>query len=202
MGLVEPPPAFNPIGTKWVFKNKQGEDGLVVRNKARLVAQGFCQKEGIDFEETFAHVARLEVIRIFLAFAASKGFKVFQMDVKSAFLNGFIEEEVYVKQPPGLENPKFPNRVYKLQKALYGLKQTPRAWYDRLKTFLLAQGFKMGCVDKTLFLMRSATDIIFGGSSHALVSKFSEQMSREFEMSMMGELQIFLGLQIDRKSVV
>ena len=87
---------------------------MVVRNKARLVAQGFCQKEGIDFEETFAPVARLEAIRIFLAFAASKGFKVFQMDVKSAFLNGFIEEEVYVKQLPGFENPTFPNRVYKL----------------------------------------------------------------------------------------
>ena len=100
---------------------------MVVRNKARLVAQGFCQKEGIDFEETFAPVARLEAIRIFLAFAASKSFKVFQMDVKSAFLNNFIEEEVYVKQPPGFENHKFPNRVYKLQKTLYGLKQTPRA---------------------------------------------------------------------------
>ena len=87
---------------------------MVVRNKARLVAQGFCQKEGINFEETFAHVAHLEAIRIFLAFAASKGFKVFQIDIKSAFLNGFIEEEVYVKQPPGFENPKFPNRVYKL----------------------------------------------------------------------------------------
>jgi len=82
------------------------------------------------------------------------------MDVKSAFLNGFIEEEVYVKQPPGFENPKFPNRVYKLQKPLYGLKQAPRAWYDRLKIFLLAQGFKMGCVDKTLFLMRSGTDFL------------------------------------------
>ena len=91
---------------------------MVVRNKARLVAQEFCQKEGIDFEETFAPVARLEAIRIFLAFTASKGFKIFQMDVKSAFLNGFIEEEVYVKQPPGFENPKFPNRVYKLQKTL------------------------------------------------------------------------------------
>ena len=100
---------------------------MVVRNKARLVAQGFCQKEGIDFEETFATVARLEAIRIFLTFAASKGFKVFQMDVKYAFLNGFIEEEVYVKQPPGFKNPKFPYRVYKLQKAFYGLKQAPRA---------------------------------------------------------------------------
>ena len=103
-----------------------------------LLPRGFAKKKGIDFEETFAPVARLEAIRIFLAFAASKGFNVFQMDVKSAFLNGFIEEEVYVKQPPGFENPKFPNRVYKLQKPLYGLKQAPRAWYDRLKTFLLA----------------------------------------------------------------
>ena len=169
-----------------------------MRNKARLVAQGFCQKEGIDYEETFAPVARLAVIRMFLAFAASKGLKVFQIDVKSAFLNDFIEEEVYVKQPPDFENLKFSNRVYKLQKALYGLKQAPRVWYDRLKNFLLAQGFKIGCVDKTLFLMRSSSDfllvqiyvedIIFGGSSHDLVSKFSEQMSREFEMSMMGEL--------------
>ena len=125
--MVEPPLACNPIGTKWVFKNKQCEDVLVVRNKARLIAQGFCQKEGIDYEETFAPVARLEAIQIFLSFAASKGFKVFQMDVKSAFLNGFIEEEIYVKQPPGFENPKFPNRVYKLQKVLYGLKQAPRA---------------------------------------------------------------------------
>jgi len=183
---------------------------LVVWNKARLVAQGFCQKEGIDFEETIAPVARLEAIRIFLAFVASNGFKVFQMDVKSAFLNGFIEEDVYVKQPPGFENPKFPNRVYKLQKALYGLKQAPRAWYDRLKTFLLTQGFKMGCMDKTLFLMRSGTDfllvqiyvddIIFGGFSRTLVSKIFEQISREFEMSMMGELQFLLGLQIKQTS--
>jgi len=110
---------------------------MVVRNKARLVAQGYSQQEGIDYEETFAPVARLEAIRIFLAFAASKGFKLYQMDVKSAFLNGFIEEEVYVKQPPGFESPKFPDRVFKLQKALYGLKQAPRAWYARLRAFLL-----------------------------------------------------------------
>ncbi|WVZ53156.1 hypothetical protein U9M48_004137 [Paspalum notatum var. saurae] len=190
-----PPPHCNPIGTKWVFKNKQGENGIVVRNKARL-AQGFCQKKGIYYEETFAPVARLEAIRILLAFAASKGFKLFQMDVKSAFLNGFIEEGVYVRQPPGFEHRKFPNRVFKLQKALYGLKQAPRAWY----------GFQMGSVDKTLFLLRHGKDLLivqiymddtmFGGSSHALCSKFSEQMSREFKMSMMGELQFFLGLQI------
>ena len=151
-------------------------------------------------------MARIEAIRILLAFAASKGFKLYQMDVKSAFLNGYIEEEVYVKQPPGFENPKYPNHVYKLHKALYGLKQAPRAWYERLKSFLLAKGFEMGSVDKTLFLLRHGTDmllvqiymddIIFGGSSHGLVAKFSEMMSREFEMSMMGELTIFLELQI------
>ena len=134
---------------RWVGSAEQGS----------TCSQGFCKKKGIDYEETFAPVARLEAIRIFFAFAASKGFKVLQMDVKSAFLNGFIDEEIYVKQPPDFENPKFPNRVYKLQKAFYGLKQAPRAWYDRLKTFLPAQGFKMWCVDKTLFLMRSG--IIF-----------------------------------------
>ena len=204
--LVPPPSNCHPIGTKWVFKNKQSEDGLVVRNKARLVAQGYCQKEGIDYEETFAPIARLEAIRILLAFAASKGFKLFQMDVKSAFLNGYIEEEVYVRQPPGFESSKFPNHVFKLQKALYGLKQAPRAWYERLKSFLLSKGFKMGSVDKTLFLLKHnndtllvqiyVDDIIFGGSSNALVSRFSDLMSREFEMSMMGELNFFLGLQI------
>jgi hypothetical protein len=100
---------------------------MVVRNKARLVAQGFCQKEGVDFEETFAPMARIEAIRMLLAYVASKGFKLYQMDVKSVFLNEYIEEEVYVRQPPGFENLKYPNRVYKLHKALYGLKQAPRA---------------------------------------------------------------------------
>ncbi|WVZ76246.1 LOW QUALITY PROTEIN: hypothetical protein U9M48_024235 [Paspalum notatum var. saurae] len=204
--LVEPPSNCRPIGTKWVFKNKQGENGMVVRNKARLVAQGCCQKEGIDYEETFAPVAHLEAIRIWLAFAASKGFKLQQMDVKSAFLNGFIEEVVYVRQPPGFESARFPNRVHKLKKALYGLKQAPRAWYARLKSFLVKSGFVTGLIDKTLFLLSRGNDtlifqiyvddIIFGGSSHALVSSFAEQMSGEFEMSLMGELPFFLGLQI------
>jgi hypothetical protein len=153
--LVPPPSNCHPIGTKWVFKNKQSEDGLIVRNKARLVAQGYCQKEGIDYEETFAPVARLEAIRILLAFPASKGFKLFQMDVKCAFLNGYIEEEVYVRQPPGFESSKFPNHVFKLQKALYGLKQAPRASYERLKSFLLSKDFKMGSVGGLLRRRRS-----------------------------------------------
>ncbi|WVZ89654.1 hypothetical protein U9M48_036033 [Paspalum notatum var. saurae] len=113
------------------------------------------------------------------------------MDVKSAFLNGFIEE-VYMRQPPGFENARFPDRVYKLRKALYGLKQAPRAWYAMLKSFLLKSGFVIGLVDKTLYV----DDIVFSGLSHTSVSSFAEQMSRELEMSLMGELQFFLGLQI------
>jgi hypothetical protein len=122
------------------FQKQIGEDGEVVRNMARLVAQGFSQVEGLDFGETFALVARLEAIRILLAFAASKGFKLYQIDVKSAFLNGVIQEDIFVKQPPGFENPKYPNSVYKLSKALYGLKQVLLVWYARLKTFLLDHG--------------------------------------------------------------
>jgi hypothetical protein len=124
-----------------------------VRNKARLVAQGFSQVEDLDFGETFAPIAHRDDIRILLAFVASKGFKLYQMDVKSAFLNGVIQEEVYIRQPLGFENPKYPNRVDKLSKALYGLKQVPRAWYARLKTFLLDHGFSMGSVDKTFSLL-------------------------------------------------
>jgi hypothetical protein len=161
---------------------------------------------GIDYEETFAPVARLEAIRILLAFSVAKGFKLYQMDVKSAFLNGCFEEEVYVKQPPGFESVEFPHRVYRLRKALYGLKQASCAWYGCLRGFLFSKGFEMGKVDKTLFLLRQGDDIlivqvyvddiVFGGSSHSLVARFAEDMRKEFEMSMMGELQFFLGLQI------
>ncbi|KAK1683102.1 hypothetical protein QYE76_043950 [Lolium multiflorum] len=129
--LVEKPKECrNVIGTKWIFKNKQDEFGNIVRNKTRLVAQGFSQVEGIDFGETYAPVARLESIRILLAYASHHNFKLQQMDVKSAFLNGPLHEEVYVKQPPGFEDLNFPNHVYKLDKALYGLKQAPRAWFE------------------------------------------------------------------------
>ena len=140
-----------------------------------------------------------------LAFACHKDFILFQMDVKSAFLNGYIMEEVYVKQSLGFENEKFPNHVYKLFKALYGLKQAPRAWYDRLKNFLLENDFSMGKVDTTLFVKHKnkdilvqiyVDDIIFGSTNELLCKEFSSCMSNEFEMSMMGELKYFLGLQI------
>ena len=164
--------------------------------------------EGVDFDETYAPVARIESIRMLLAYACHKDFKVYQMDVKSAFLNGILEEEVYVKQPPGFEDAIHPEHVYKLHKALYGLKQAPRAWYERLSKFLLENDFKMGTADKTLFTKQEkddillvqiyVDDIIFGSTNDALCKEFSDKMSKEFEMSMMGELNFFLGLQISQ----
>ncbi|KAI3718335.1 hypothetical protein L6452_19200 [Arctium lappa] len=208
--LVPLPKGKFAIGTKWVFRNKKDEDGIIIRNKARLVAKGYCQEEGIDYDETFAPVARLEAIRIFLAYAAHKGFKVYQMDVKSAFLHGKLNEEVYVQQPPGFESTEYPNHVYYLDKALYGLKQAPRAWYETLSTFLTQNGFEKGTIDTTLFIKRYKNemllvqiyvdDIIFGSTNQKYCDKFSELMKSEFEMSLMGELTFFLGLQVKQTS--
>ena len=125
--LVDRPEDYPIIGTKWVFRNKLGKNGYVTRNKARLVAKGYNHEEGIDYDETFALVARLEAISLLLAYATSMDIKLYQMDVKSAFLNGIINEEVYVEQPPRFKNQEFSNHVYKLNKALYGMKQAPRA---------------------------------------------------------------------------
>ncbi|KAK1628973.1 hypothetical protein QYE76_003288 [Lolium multiflorum] len=209
--LVEKPKECrNVIGTKWIFKNKQDEFGNVVRNKARLVAQGFSQVEGIDFGETYAPVARLESICILLAYASHHNFKLQQMDVKSAFLNGPLHEEVYVKQPPGFEDLNFPNHVYKLDKALYGLKQAPRAWYEHLKELLVDRGFDVGLIDPTLFTKRVngelfvcqlyVDDIIFGSTNQAFNDEFSKLMTDRFEMSMMGEMKFFLGFEIKQTS--
>ncbi|GJV36199.1 retrovirus-related pol polyprotein from transposon TNT 1-94 [Tanacetum coccineum] len=188
------------------LQKKLDKNGVVSRNKARLVAQGYNQQEGIDFDETYAPVARLESIRILLAYACAHDFKLFQIDVKSAFLNGFINEEVYVTQPPGFVDFEKPNHVFKLKKALYGLKQAPKAWYDRLKAFLLDHMYTMGLVDNTLFTKKKDShivivqiyvdDIIFGSTCQDLCDDFSKIMHDEFEMSMMGELNFFLGLQI------
>ena len=182
--------------------------GTIVRNKARLVVKGYNQQEGIDYDETFAPVARLEAIRILIAFAAHMNFKLFQMDVKTTFLNGYLKEEVFVEQPLGFEDALFPNHVYKLDKALYGLKQAPRAWYERLSNFLMENGYKRGTVDKTLFIKTRGTDllvvqiyvddILFGVTNQMLCNEFADLMQSEFEMSMMGELGFFLGLQIQQ----
>ncbi|GJS97558.1 putative ribonuclease H-like domain-containing protein [Tanacetum coccineum] len=152
--LVDLPNGKRAIGTKCIFRNKKDERGIVIKNKARLVAQGYTQEEGIDYNEVFGHVAKIEAIRLFLAYASFKDFVVYQMDVKSAFLYGKIEEEVYVCQPPRFEDPDFPNRVYKVEKALYGLHQAPKAWYETLSTYLLDNGFQKGKIDKTLFIRR------------------------------------------------
>ncbi|CAN0838933.1 Retrovirus-related Pol polyprotein from transposon TNT 1-94 [Linum grandiflorum] len=204
--LVPRPLNKTVIGTKWVFRNKTNDKGEITRNKARLVAQGYNQEEGIDYDETFAPVARLEAIRLLCAVASILKFKLFQMDVKSAFLNGFLKEEVYVSQTPGFEDSAHPDYVFRLNKALYGLKQAPRAWYERLSSFLLAQGFVRGQIDTTLFIQKSSSDIllvqiyvddiVFGSTNESLCDQFCSLMTNTFEMSMMGELQYFLGLQV------
>nr|GEX60212.1 putative ribonuclease H-like domain-containing protein [Tanacetum cinerariifolium] len=158
--LVDCPKGVRPIGTKWVLKNKKDERGIVIRNKARLVAQGHTQEEGIDYDEVFAPVARIEAIRLFLAYASFMGFTVYQMDVKSAFLYGTIDEELYVMQPPGFQDPEFPAKVYKVKKAMYGLHQAPRAWYGTLSKYLLKNGFQRGTIDQTLFIRKQREDFI------------------------------------------
>jgi hypothetical protein len=192
-----PRPKQNVVGTKWVFRNKQDEQGVVTRNKARLVAKGYAQVAGLDFEETFAPVARLKSIHILLAYAAHHLFKLLQMDVKSAFLNGPIKEEIYVEQLPGFEDDRYPDHVYRLSKALYGLKQAPRAWYECLRDFLISNAFKVGKADPTLFTKRCNSDlfvcqiyvddIIFGSTNQKSCEEFSRVMMQKFEMSMMGE---------------
>ncbi|GJZ51603.1 putative ribonuclease H-like domain-containing protein [Tanacetum coccineum] len=207
--LVDLPNGKMAIGTKWVYKNKKDDRGIVVRNKARLVAQGYTQEEGIDYDEVFAPVARIEAIRLFFVYASFMGFIVYQMDVKSAFLYGNIEEEVYVCQPPGFEDPQFPNKVYKVEKALYGLHQAPRAWYETLSTYLLENGFRRVTIDKILFIKNDrgdiqlvhvyVDDIIFGSIKKSLCVKFEQMMHKRFQMSSIGELTFFLGLQVQQK---
>ncbi|GJX46615.1 retrovirus-related pol polyprotein from transposon TNT 1-94 [Tanacetum coccineum] len=206
--LVPPPDKAFVITLKWIYKVKLDELGGILKNKARLVAHGYRQEEGIDFEESFAPVARLEAIRIFLAFAAHMNMVVYQMDVKTTFLNGNLREEVYVSQPDGFVDPDKPNYVYKLKKSLYGLKQAPRAWYDMLSSFLISNDFSKGSVDPTLFIRREGKelllvqiyvdDIIFAASTPELCDLFAKIMCSKFKMSMMGKISFFLGLQISQ----
>nr|GFA83946.1 hypothetical protein [Tanacetum cinerariifolium] len=167
---------------------------------------GYAQKEGVDFEESFAQVARLEAVRLFIAYAAHKSFTVYQMDIKTTFLYGPLKEEVYVNQPDGFVDPYHLDKVYRLKKALYGLKQAPRAWYDELSNFLVSKGFSKGFIDPTLFISKHGgdiflvqiyvDDIIFGSTNPKLSKQFEKLMHGKFEISMMGELKFFLGIQI------
>ncbi|GJU44870.1 retrovirus-related pol polyprotein from transposon TNT 1-94 [Tanacetum coccineum] len=206
--LVDRPLCKNVINLKWLWKNKRDEENIIIRNKSRLVAKGYAQKEGIDFKESFAPVARLEDVRLFVAYAAHKSFAVYQMDVKTTFLYGHLKEEVYVNQPDGFVDPYHPDQVYRLKKGLYGLKQAPRAWYDELSNFLVSKGFSKGSIDPTLFITKHGEDIllvqiyvddiIFGSTNPKLSKRFEKLMHNKFEMSMMGELKFFLGIQIQQ----
>ncbi|GKD39854.1 retrovirus-related pol polyprotein from transposon TNT 1-94 [Tanacetum coccineum] len=196
------------IKIKWIYKVKTDKSGRVLKNKARLVAQGFRQEEGIDFEESFAPVAKIEVIHIFVAYAAHKNTTIYQMDVKTTFLNGKLKEEVYVSQPEGFVDPDNPLHVYKLKKALYSLKQAPRAWYDMLLSFLISQRFSKGAVDPILFTRHAGNDIllvqicvddiIFASTNTAMCDEFANQMTTKFKMLMKGQMSFFLGLQISQ----
>ncbi|GJU94062.1 retrovirus-related pol polyprotein from transposon TNT 1-94 [Tanacetum coccineum] len=204
--LVPRPDKVMVITLKWIYKVKLDELGSILKNKAQLVDRGYCQEEGIDFEESFAPVARLKAIRIFLMFAAHMNMVVYQMDVKTVFLNGNLQEEVYVSQPNGFVDPNNPNQVYKLKKALYGLKQAPRAWYDMLSSFLISQDFSKGSVDPALFIRKEGKelllvqvyvdDIIFAVSTPELCDLLAKIMCSKFKMSMMGKFSFFLGLKI------
>ncbi|GJX44943.1 retrovirus-related pol polyprotein from transposon TNT 1-94 [Tanacetum coccineum] len=191
--LIDKPFGKIVIKLKWLWKNKKDEDQTVIRNKVRLVAKGYAQEEGIDFEELFAPVARLEAVWIFVAYAAHKSFPIYQMDMKTAFLNGPLKEEVYVAQPEGFIDPDHPEKVYRLRNALYGLKQAPRAWYDELSNFLMSKGFTKGTIDPTLFTIRYEEDIllvqiyiddiIFGSTNLKYSKIFEKLMHSRFEMS-------------------
>ncbi|GJS03890.1 putative ribonuclease H-like domain-containing protein [Tanacetum coccineum] len=204
-------PTVNAAGIEnnVVFRNKKDERGIVIKTKARLVTQGYTQEEGIDYDKVFDPVARIKAIRLFLAYASFKDFVVYQMDVKSTFLYGKIEEEFYVCQPPGFEDPNFPDRVNKVEKALYGLHQAPRAWYETLSTYFLDNGFQRGNIEKTLFIRRDkgdillvqvyVDDIIFGSTKKSLCTEFEKMMYKKFQMSSIVKLTFVSGLQEKQK---
>jgi len=204
--LVSLPAKKTPISVKWVFKTKLKSDGTVAKHKARLVAKGFMQKEGIDYSEIFAPVARLETVRMIVALATWKNWKLWHLDVKSAFLNGPLEEEVFVVQPPGFINKGHEDKVLRLKKALYGLKQAPRAWNKRIDSFLSGCGFQKCLVEHgvyvkslnhsdILFLCLYVDDLLITGSTTAGIDKLKQDLKGEFEMSDMGTLSYFLGLE-------
>nr|GEX25597.1 hypothetical protein [Tanacetum cinerariifolium] len=210
--LVPLPDGIKPLTLKWLFKNKRDEENTVIRNKTHLVVMGYRQEEGIEFEESFAPVARMEAVRTFLAYDVHKGFTVYQMDVKTAFMHGSLKEDEYVYQPEGFIDADHPSHVYKLKKALYGLKQAPRAWYDELSTFLLQNRFSKGTIDLTLFARRFnddilvvqvyVDDIIFGSTNLRCGTLFSDLMKSRFEMSMIGEMGSSLVYRLTNPPVI
>ncbi|GJQ90494.1 retrovirus-related pol polyprotein from transposon TNT 1-94 [Tanacetum coccineum] len=192
--LVEQPMGRNIIRVKWLWKNKIDAKNIVIWNKSHFVTKGYRQEDEINFEESLAHVTRLKAVRMFMAYVAHKNFTINQMDVKTAFLNRPVKEEVFISQPDGFVDPDFPNHVYRLKKALYGLKQAPRAWYGKLSSFLIKHHLTKGIVDPTLFTTRHgdaillvqiyADDIIFGLTNPVFSTRFVKLVKDNFEMSM------------------
>lgn len=205
--LVSCPDSKEVIGVKWIFKRKLNSDGSLNKCKARLVAKGYSQQPGIDYNETFAPVARLDTIRTLVALAAQKSWKIFQLDVKSAFLNGVLEEEVYVDQPEGFEREE--GKVLRLKKALYGLKQAPRAWYGRIDGYFCDQGFKRSMSEPTLYVKLKGKallivslyvdDLIVTGNDLEVIKEFKHDMMNTFEMSDLGLMHYFLGMEVCQK---
>ncbi|KAK1433672.1 hypothetical protein QVD17_10587 [Tagetes erecta] len=205
--LIELPAGAKCIGVKWVYKTKLNERGEIDKHKARLVAKGYCQRRGIDYAEIYAPVARMDTIRLMLAIAAQRGWFVYQMDVKSAFLHGTLDEEVYVQQPQGYVVKGSEQKVLKLHKALYGLKQAPRAWFSRIESYFLKEGFKNSEKEHTLFIKKDSNggilivnlyvdDLIYTGNSMIMLQEFKMSMMNEFEMSDLGKMKFFLGIEV------
>ena len=205
--LVNLPPGKSAIGCKWIYKIKTRSDGTVDRYKARLVARGFTQEYGIDYEETFAPVARLFSVRTLIAISAAHRWPLFQMNVKNAFLNGELAEEVYMKLPPGYSQPPgFPNRVCRLRRALYGLKQAPRAWFEKFSSTISQHGFSGSSFDTTLFLRQSdhgttilllyVDDMIITGDYMQGIQNLKLFLGSQFEMKDLGPLNYFLGIEV------
>jgi hypothetical protein len=205
--LVEKPNNKDAIGVKWVYKVKHNPDGSVQKNKARLVAKGYAQQPGIDYEETFSPVARHDTIRALISLAAQKMWKLYQLDVKSAFLNGELKEEVYVEQPQGFEIEGQEEKVYRLKKALYGLKQAPRAWYSNIDNYFMKKGFEKSKNEPTLYVKRQGMvdilivalyvdDLIFTGNNLKMIEDFRKEMMMRYEMNDLGLLHHFLGIEI------
>jgi len=204
--LVKLPKGKKAIGVKWVYKVKHKPNGKIAKYKARLVAKGFLQNEGIDYNEVFAPVARLETMRMIVAAASNRGWPLYQMDVKSAFLNDYLEEEVYILQPPCFEKEKHKDKVYWLRKALNGLKQSPRAWNMRIDGVLAKQKFskcksehgvyvRADCSTNLLLVYLYVDDLLVIGSSEKEIHVFKQLMMAEFEMTDLGKLSHFLGLE-------
>ena len=206
--LVDRPNDRKIIGVRWVFRTKLNPDGSINKHKARLVVKGYAQVAGMDYFETYAPVARLDTIRLVFSIAAQKRWKIFQLDVKSAFLNGYLKEEIFIEQPEGFVVEGHENKVYLLKKALYGLKQALRAWNARIDEHLLSLGFNRSLSEPTLYTKHSATDslivslyvddLLVSGSKLKEIDQFKLEMMRVFEMTDLGEMPYFLGMEIQQ----